>query len=162
MKYYRITQQDIGDYGEIQPQGYYEKIGKDGDLVVRWVSGDVPLFPKSEIKETCFAKEPHLCLFSIACLLKEGWHHLYETEEKPDVDLKYSKWKRTLDCAFVGEVRYRRPVGVKKVKTLYLSQEDIQHIKTIQKNFFCWETLLFYIPKNYETLMEQLKGYLNK
>lgn len=160
MAYYRITYKDMGDFAVIEPQGCYEKIGNDGDLVVRWAAGDVPLFPKSDIKETCFAREPHLCLFSIAGFLQEGWYYLYKTKEAPDIDLENSKWRHTLDCAFTKEVRFRKPVQVKRIQTFYLSKEDIRYIQALHQQFFHSETSLFCVPKNHEQLMEQFKEYL--
>ena len=135
MSYYRLTTVDVGKTGVIPPTGYYEAISEEGDIkVVRWI-GNQPFFTKSEVLETCFSKKPHLCLLSVAALLKPAVYHLYETNETPEINLCDSKLDYYIDCAYTQEVRFRRSVFVKKVTSISLNEQEIQAIQAIQDEF---------------------------
>jgi len=129
MLFYRVVSEDLGPEHLFRPCGYYEKVGEDGGVVVRWFA-DWGTFWVSDVPEVCFGSSPAGCLLSTARDLEPGTFFVYCAEEEPDVDLRQSYFA---DFRVVGEVRYRRPVLARRLGAVDVTPELVRRLKAIQR-----------------------------
>lgn len=118
--------------GSIAPQGYYERVNEYGEIEC-WdpLVNEPPIFYKSKILETCFAKSMAGAIIgSLSSHRTSGIFYLYSTEASPDIDLsdEISDW---LDCDVVEEVRYRVDVPVLNITMINISQNVVDLINEI-------------------------------
>lgn len=133
---------------EMLPNGYYEKVSERTGCPEHLFSDPLASFPISNIGEICFTKSPEAAILAGAntqCATEEERHpiskqHLkiiqelrqqklcmldiYETEEEPDIDIS----ECPNDFSIIEEVRYRKPVRVRKSFTVELSPKLVSQI----------------------------------
>jgi hypothetical protein len=141
-KYYHISSKKLPSI--LKPQGHYERVSESGSLSY-WTptSDSPPIFPVSDIAETCFATTIEGALFGLCSEgNREGTHYVYSTTERPDIDLV---GELVEDFCVIGEVRYRKPINIKYECSFNIPKDIVRKIQSCQIEtedgcfFFSWE-----------------------
>ena len=104
--YYHSTRSSDRVFKEMQPTGYYENAGIDGDCPQPLFDDIGAGFPMSDIPELSFSKSVEGSVLGgvkSQCEINEDCSiDIYSTEEEPDIDLSDCPW----DFSILEEVRY--------------------------------------------------------
>ena len=103
-KYYHISSTPVADV--LEPKDYCEAVNEWGDLEFRHGG-----FAESDVPESCFANSIEGAILGKCSNGCDSKMFVYSCEEEPDVDLRDAT---AMDFGLIKEVRYRRPVKVKK------------------------------------------------
>lgn len=128
-RYYHISKTKLSKV--LKPKGYFEKVDSSGNLKFYYPLVDCsPSFPISKVKESCFATTIEGAMFGYFSKGgKAGNYYVYATNERPDVDLSD---EMVMDFGTIEEVRFRRPVSVFPLCTLYISKKIIDKMGSCQ------------------------------
>ena len=159
-EFYHISNKRI-DSPILQPKGYYEKVdiidNKPNLDVESYADEDYPYneFTQSETPESSFSKSIKGALIGEISgePAKEGEYFVYSTKESPDYDLS-KEMPHSMDFGVVEEVRYRKPVKIKLLGKLNVSQKDIDLIHSGYGGHF--------YPENIRKIKKELKLNLRK
>ena len=124
-RYYHLSGKKLTD--KLEPYGFFERVSDDELKYWYPISNSPPIFPISNVKESCFATTIEGALFGVySDYDKPGKMFVYCTNEKPDVDLTD---ETVQDFGIIQEVRYRRPVNIKQKCVIDVDKNIIDEIK---------------------------------
>ncbi len=127
-KYYRISKNPLKS--PLHPSGFFERADEFGLDYWCPLVNSPPIFKISEVKESCFSTTIEGALFGLFSNDgKPGKYNVYETKEKPDIDLTDETIQ---DFGVIEEVRYRKPVEIKKTCDLTIPSNIIDNIQKCQ------------------------------
>lgn len=128
--YYHISKTKLPRV--LKPSGFYERTDTSGGLKFWYpLANCAPIFPTSNVKESCFATTIEGAMFGYFSggSGKSGNYYVYATDERPDVDLSD---EMVMDFGAIEEVRYRKSVGVFLLCSIHISKKIIDRIGSCQ------------------------------
>lgn len=128
--YYHISKTKL--LKVLKPSGFYERTDTSGGLKFWYpLANCAPIFPTSNVKESCFATTIEGAMFGYFSggSGKAGNYYVYATNERPDVDLSD---EMVMDFGAIEEVRYRKPVSVSLLCSIHISKKIIDRIGSCQ------------------------------
>ena len=127
--YYRAeTSNDFVKEKIFEPNGYYERVGKDGNPVIKYdeyVISDTPEIAASKTIYGAILGAASMMKFSQG-IKKDNKIQIYLIDEKPDVDI--SHWQGA-DFEYLDEVRYRNSIVGKHLITYELTDDVYRLVK---------------------------------
>jgi len=127
--YYRAeTSNDFVKEKIFEPNGYYERVGKDGNPVIKYdeyVISDTPEIAASKTIYGAILGAASMMKFSKG-IKKDNKIQIYLIDEKPDVDI--SHWQGA-DFEYLDEVRYRNSIVGKHLITYELTDDVYRLVK---------------------------------
>jgi hypothetical protein len=141
--YYRAeTSNDFKKEKIFEPNGYYERVGKDGNPVIKYdeyVISDTPEIAASKTIYGAILGAASMMKFSQG-IKKDNKIQIYLIDEKPDVDI--SHWQGA-DFEYLDEVRYRNSIVGKHLLTYELTDDVYRLVKDFYE-YKEWENNLKY------------------
>lgn len=127
--YYHLSTKNMGPVVQMEPDGFYERILDSGDPEIITEDGKSSCM-RSATPEICFASWVPGAFLAIASALQCRTYYLYQTSERPDVDLTESKW---CDFRATGEVRFRRRIRAELIGRIKVDQELQWFVQAVQR-----------------------------